>query len=175
MMSHGEEDAKEADHVDNLVSLLAPPRVFAAVFRTYFNGWCTARRFQQAGTCAFGCIDYEDSVEHYARCPVLARFGQKCLRLSYFPEPDQRRLDFFLLRLAGGYSDTRFLCAALRLALAYRIHCRSHRQVAPMGGELAWLRALELTVKELVDCHPAAIQRLGSLWQTPSLSSSPWC
>ena len=34
---------------------LVRPRVFAAVWRTLWNGWCTRRRFQHEGSCMFGC------------------------------------------------------------------------------------------------------------------------
>jgi len=55
---------------------LVPPRICAAVLRTIFNGWCTARRFQKRRTtlnrCLLGCgADAEDSIEHYCCCPAV--------------------------------------------------------------------------------------------------------
>ena len=54
----------------------APPRITAAVISTGWNRWCTARRFQTRHSplniCQLGCGgEAEDSVEHYARCPVV--------------------------------------------------------------------------------------------------------
>ena len=56
---------------------LAPPRVVAAVFRTQWNGWCTARRFQQEGKCCVGCYENaRDCIAHYAACPFSEPAGQ---------------------------------------------------------------------------------------------------
>ena len=58
------------------LSQQAPPRVTAAVLSTGWNRWCTARRVQKRGSvlniCQLGCPgDAEDSLEHYARCPIV--------------------------------------------------------------------------------------------------------
>ena len=58
---------------------LLPPRVSAAVLRTMWNGWCTGRRFQQAGQCCFNCGAYwdnVDSIEHYSRCEIVVDFAK---------------------------------------------------------------------------------------------------
>ena len=60
---------------------MVPPRIMAAIVRTWYNGWCTGRRFQQSGTCIFGC-QYEDSIEHYSRCPIVMNFGHRYLNLE---------------------------------------------------------------------------------------------
>ena len=62
---------------------LVPPRVCAAVLRTLFNGWCTGRRFQAHGQCMFGCNSrpQEDSIEHYACCPVVVSVARRKLRI----------------------------------------------------------------------------------------------
>eukprot|EP00959_Pyramimonas_sp_CCMP1952_P054540 1140117-Pyramimonas_sp.AAC.1 len=57
-----------------------PPCVRAALLRTWFNGWCTGRRFQQQRACIFGCA-LDDSIEHYARCPVVRDFARRRLAL----------------------------------------------------------------------------------------------
>ena len=55
-----------------------PPRIAAAVLRTMWNGWCTARRFQGTGTCLLGCCyDNTDSIEHYSRCPQVSTLRGK--------------------------------------------------------------------------------------------------
>ena len=43
------------------------------VLRTWTNGWCTSRRFQERPVhpCYYGCTFGEDSLEHYLLCPVL--------------------------------------------------------------------------------------------------------
>ena len=59
-----------------------PPRVGAAVLKTAWNGWCTRRRFQLHGRCVFRCGSWvqEDSIEHYAGCPVCVGFLRNRLR-----------------------------------------------------------------------------------------------
>ena len=61
-----------------------PPRVSAAVLRTMWNGWTTARRFQQHGKCLLCCghICSEDSVEHYAVCQVAIKFGRQVMGVT---------------------------------------------------------------------------------------------
>ncbi len=56
-----------------------PPRVHSAYFRTIWNGWCSERRFQTyIKGCRFGCGgDAEDSIEHYAFCPVVLEFFRR--------------------------------------------------------------------------------------------------
>ena len=66
---------------------IVPARVAIVLFRTWLNGWCTARRFQQKGvSCLFGCQcpsihDCIDSIEHYAICPVVQQFARQSLHL----------------------------------------------------------------------------------------------
>ena len=54
-------------HLHSLVS----PRVIAAMIRTWFNGWCTTRRFQGTGRCMLcQAGPGSDCIEHYATCRV---------------------------------------------------------------------------------------------------------
>ena len=49
---------------------LTTPRVQSAVFKTLWNGWTTAARFQTVAPCVLGCSPTaEDRIEHYCRCP----------------------------------------------------------------------------------------------------------
>jgi len=48
------------------IAKLVAPRVLAAVHRTAFNGWLTARRFQQQSLCVFGCVEQPDAIERYS-------------------------------------------------------------------------------------------------------------
>ena len=51
---------------------LTTPRVQAAMFRTLWNGWTTAARFQKGGCCVLACSpSAEDRVEHYCHCPFF--------------------------------------------------------------------------------------------------------
>ena len=51
------------------LSSLVPPRVLACVFRTIWNGWCTAARFQREAQCVMNFPETAlDKIEHYAHC-----------------------------------------------------------------------------------------------------------
>lgn len=69
-----------------------------------------------SGGCMFGCTGGEDLIDHYCRCPVLARYGRDRLRLPYFADPAHRCADFLLLRASRDMSDEDFLRDAMRLA-----------------------------------------------------------
>ena len=65
---------------------MSTPRVQAATWKLIWNGWCTARRFQQRrcqkNTCKLGCSKTaEDSIEHYVHCPVVVKVAALRLRL----------------------------------------------------------------------------------------------
>jgi len=76
-----------------------PPRVWACMFRTVCNGWTSSRRFQKAGFCLLGCR-CEDSIEHYARCPVANHWFEKYAGLK--SESPNNKLGLFLgLSLSG--------------------------------------------------------------------------
>ena len=72
-----------------------PACVLAALVRSWFNGWCTARRFQQGrGSCwlAEECAG-EDSLEHYCRCAWSWSGARSRLRV----DDSRRQLGRFLL------------------------------------------------------------------------------
>ena len=89
-----------------------PVRVVLVLFRTWLNGWCTARRFQvKHAECLFGgriahddeCLD---SIEHYAFCPVLAEFATRRLHL---PSLFAKNMLGFLCLNRGVDDETRVL------------------------------------------------------------------
>ena len=62
--------SKRLKHLHRLTTL----RVQAAVFRTLWNGWTTAARFQRVRPCNLGCnTSAEDRIEHYACCVFYRR------------------------------------------------------------------------------------------------------
>jgi hypothetical protein len=105
---------------------LVPPRVLAAVLRTWFNGWCTKRRFQGKGECLFGCLSGEDSIDHYMRCTRLHAYGQARLRLPRSDSHMDQGLTFMLLEATSTVTDEVLTRRALLMAAAYRLH-RRHR------------------------------------------------
>jgi len=66
---------------------LVPPRVGSATLHTLWNGWCTARRFQDHvpanDRCWLGCGEgARDSIEHYCRCPIGLEVLSNKLRIE---------------------------------------------------------------------------------------------
>ena len=142
---------------------LVPPRVVAAVLRTWFNGWCTRRRFQQHGMCLFGCSMGADSVEHYMRCSRIHQHGESRLRLPPPATFEQRGVCFLLLEPRPRLDDDTLIRRALLLAAAYRLHC-SHRRGAPFADTEALRRALTQAIKESAIGHARATRALDSTW-----------
>jgi len=81
----------------------APPCVLASALRTSFNGWLTARRFQQRGPCVFGCASGSDSIKHYAHCGLYHRWCEEQCALAR--PPASRCLSNFLGLSASMGSD----------------------------------------------------------------------
>ncbi len=141
-----------------------PPRVCSAVLRTVWNGWCTRRRFQQRGSCCFGCgsFSHDDSIEHYAHCPVVWRCAKKCMRIH--PTSDHRG-QFVVLGLNESTScKEEVIARALWVYAAYRAH--NILRFSPLApGETAD-DLLKQLLKEGVMGHPDATAFLDYRWAT---------
>ena len=146
---------------------LIPPRAVAAVLRTWFNGWCTRRRFQQASDCLFGCTMGADSLEHYIRCSKLHRHGESWLRLPLPSTLEDRGVHFLLLAPRFRLDDDTLIRRALLLTAAYRLHC-SHRRGSPFTDDEVLRRALAQAVKEAAVGHTRAVRSLDSIWSSGS-------
>ena len=142
---------------------LAPPRVLAAVLRTWFNGWCSQRRFQAKGRCLFGCSLGEDSIEHYMRCSKLHLHARDRLKLPLHMANDARGLSFMLLDSPSMLPDAQLTIRALLLAAAYGLHCKL-RQQAPFADDETLRRALDQAIKEAAIGHPGATATLDRVW-----------
>ena len=100
---------------------LVPARVATVLFRTWFNGWCTARRFQVGqASCLFGCLSgsgdgCHDSIEHYAHCIVVRTFA---LHRMNMPHNCVGTLLGFLCLNRDVTDDTR----TLQLLLLYAVY-----------------------------------------------------
>ena len=109
-------------------------------------------------------MEDNDSVEHVTVCGALATFGARYLRLPYISEVGPRRLSFLLLDPPSELTDARLTLGALRVAAAYRLHCRFRSQPAALRGEDTVRRALEQAVREAVQGHHGATTVFDSRW-----------
>ena len=107
-------------------SKLVPVKVVLTLFRTWWNGWCTARRFQvRHAQCLFRCRPASpdeclDSIKHYACCPVVAEFATRRLHL---PHSLVKNMLSFLCLTANVDDETRALQMLLLHAVYSSTNC----------------------------------------------------
>ena len=110
-----------------------PVRVANVLFRTWCNGWCTARRFQKTTSmCLFGCSSgslpgCHDSIEHYACCQVVRQFALQTVNL---PPRVVGTLQGFLC-LVSGIEDHTLIVQQLLLYAVYTASNRYRHGPAP--------------------------------------------
>ena len=113
---------------------LTAPRVRAAVWRTLFNGWTTARRFQRTGKCVLGCNEEfnEDSIEHYAHCAAVRSLSRNFLGSGVggtqpaITSPSNAKGDFIVLGLNQGSVEDALLTK--RAILVYAVYRATNLQ-----------------------------------------------
>ena len=132
---------------------LVPPRVVAACIRTLYNGWMTQRRLQQRGHCRFACVGEEDSIEHYACCPVVRNFGCRRLQLEDVVEARPTRIARFVsLGVWLGYpSEAELARRAVLVYAVYRAVLLHRHAIAPSESFAA--EALPQFAREAVRHH----------------------
>ena len=100
----------------------APPRVWAAMWRTLWNGWATSRRTQGRhgfGGCMFRCsATAPDSIEHYSSCQCLHAVTGALLNLPRAAAPDVRLAAFLGLDFRDGDGPAMAVRVAIRAAAA---------------------------------------------------------
>ena len=149
----------------------AQPRVGAAVLATMWNKWPTARRFQREGSCCLNCSPQaQDSIEHYACCPVIRSVASSSLRLELQPPP-QAITNFLLITPPPSPDPTvtpsrRCLRMAILVTAAYNTtNAARHKPPRTMQETMDMLCQ---SLREAVRNHPVAMAELTSVWNTQS-------
>ncbi len=115
---------------------LVPPGSCAAVVCSWFNGWSTWRRFQAQGPCLWGCLNGEESVEHYSFCRKVRELGQQLLGLPLpHVDPRVRRHTFVLLDGQAALPDAMLARGALLVGATYRLHWKAAVQLGPGAAD----------------------------------------
>ena len=97
------------------------------MFRTLWNGWTTAARFQQVGACVLGCSSTaEDRIEHYAFCPHFIRLTSGWLGLHN----RLANLEGFML-VADDMSDKEIALMAVAVYAMHRATAFYRQQPTP--------------------------------------------
>ena len=151
--------------VDRAVRLLrglardVPPRVWFATFRALCNGWVTRSRFGESGTCIFGCGHHQDSLQHYAACPVVVDFARRKLGLPRAPLAD--RLDTFLALHVphGPHTAAELSKRALVIYAAHSASCAKRHGCTANAAE-----ALAQFAREAAAGHPGLGRVLADIW-----------
>ena len=122
--------AERTLHNLRTLASLTTPRIWAAVFGTICNRWCTARRYQQRHTkhnqCVLRCsATAEDSIEHYCRCPYTRELAARLLRLD---PSTQVNMHVFSLCCPDITTQEDLVASAVMIYAVYRAtnHFRHH-------------------------------------------------
>ena len=161
---------RRTDRANAVLHLLAsrvPPRTWAAVWRTLWNGWATDRRMQGRGavhTCIYGCsVDAPDSIEHYACCPRLASICGPVLALPRAVGAGPALADFLAVDVASSQMNPDTVVRkAIRMAGAYRVHSLVRHRVVRPGA--AAIEALRQSLREVVRGHRAACRAYDTVY-----------
>ena len=151
-----------------LLPRLVPPRVAAAVISTIWNRWATARGLQIEGPdnkCVLGCSPTaEDSLEHYACCPLIRQAARRHLRLNLREWP-YALTDFLMVQgppTTRHPDDEHITRHSLLLYAAYRVtNAARHRRPASRA-EVAGM--LQQAIGEGTRDHPRAAGVLRRVW-----------
>ena len=104
-----------------------PPRVLAALWRTAWNGWCTAARFQRDAPCVFRCsAGARARIEHYACCPFTRWVAYKQWGIAN----EQVQLSRILL-VADGMPTEQCIRYAILAFTIYKV-TNAYRRVPPI-------------------------------------------
>jgi hypothetical protein len=142
------------------------PRVSAAVLSTLWNRWTTRRRFQQCGgSCVLRCsYSAQDSIEHYARWPVIREAARTHLRLTLRHWPFG--LADFLLSSGPPHgcaiSDQELVRWALLVFAAYTTTNAARHRIPASAQESADM--MQQAIWEGAANHPYAQQVLRTTW-----------
>jgi hypothetical protein len=148
-----------------LLRQLVPPRVVSAVFSTIWNRWTTERRFDRrqspSNVCKLGCsCSAEDSIEHYARCPITLETSRRFLRLD--PQC-QVNLHTFVCCNPHVKTDADITAAALLVYAVYRA-TNYQRFQTPLTNPSDIIDAMKQWTREGARGHPAAMRVLDTRW-----------
>jgi hypothetical protein len=146
---------------------LVNPRVSAAVLSTLWNRWATDRRYQrrEAGRCVLRCSDTaEDSIEHYACCPVVRRTATRHLRMDLRPWP-YALMDFMLATgppSAPHPSQHDLVRMSLLLYATYNVTNAARRDLPQHAEEAAAM--MQQSLWEGARGHPGSQRILQETW-----------
>ena len=71
--------------ISSMLGIPRHGRIAAAYIRLICNGWITRCRFQNTGSCAFGCGHDEHSMEHFAFCSKVRAWSEPHAGLAKAP------------------------------------------------------------------------------------------
>ena len=117
---------------------MVPPCAWAATLKTMLDGWTCTDPSRRSPHCCFGCKAAQDSIQHYAFCPCVAKLARSRLRLEA-AAPAARLEDFLLLHRQT--STQQLALRALRLYATF-IATNAARNGRVAVTSDAWVQAM---------------------------------
>ena len=139
------------------IAKLVPPRVHAAIFKTLWNGWATAARFQCKAACVLKCSDAtdplgqplaQDRIEHYVHCP----FAKELLVVKFGLQPDSVSKEDFLFATDGLLEHTDKV-TLVAIAIYALMRATNHFRHRPPASSEEVLDFLEEAAKQATSGH----------------------
>ena len=151
--------ARRAEKVIERTKKEVPPCVLSALARSWLNGWCTARRFQQGrGQCWLSDVcTGDDSIEHYARCEWSWHAAKRKFKTVLAP----RHLGRFLLLEPSAQDDEALMALNLYAVYTAVNHFRSSGRRGV--GQQAEHRILAAYTQAAL-LHKKLARRIKSVW-----------
>jgi len=157
--------ARRAMEVIPRLPKLVPPRVQAAVFRTWYKGWVNSWSNHIKGfasRCPWGCPGPDkDTLEHVSVCSVVHGWRHRRFGLKLHDNLESRRTAFLLLDGSWHKDDEELCCAAIALAAVYSVsNLNFHTKLGPQAA----YDALSQAVREMTRGHDKALRLVSRVW-----------
>jgi len=148
------------------VSSLVPPKVLAALLRTWWDGWTTSARMHEAGGvrhCPWCHLGEGDKIQHFCRCKELQSWRCRKLRLPWEAEEGPRKEQFFVLGYLDGCDNKTITLRCLALAATYQAYNCIKHWTRELNAEEA-SRALNQSLKEIVTKDKKLATAVDACW-----------
>ena len=143
-----------------------PPKVLAAHYRAWMDGWTTSARMHNTGgtrACIWCGLREGDKLQHYCGCPVLQRWRTKRLAIPWASEIGERHTQFFNLLGPNKNDPIDTVVRGLALAASYHAYNACTHSPSPPSQEEAE-NALNQSLKEMVKGRGRLVKLVDAIW-----------
>jgi len=143
-----------------------PPKVIAAHYRAWMDGWTTSARMHSAGgtrPCIWCGLREGDKLQHYCGCPALQRWRSKRLAIPWASDTGERHTQFFNLSSPNKKDPLDTVIRGLALASCYHAYNACTHSQSPPSQEEA-IHALNQSLKEMVKGRCRLVKLVDAVW-----------